>query len=188
MRFAMQVEEASSSCSLKTEARMDDFETIYIGSEDPDALDARMLCDERQIYLAAMTGQNAQHGIASGDLRSMRARFVVARNAMGEAMGCGAIRRHSYHVAEVRLFYVRPRYRGLEASLLSYLEEQARLLGYHMLRLSAMPAERSASRACEASGYRRVPADPDSLQPGETVCFEKPLGVADTGTVTPATK
>ncbi|WP_250515115.1 GNAT family N-acetyltransferase [Caballeronia sp. INDeC2] len=147
---------------------MTDFETIYIGSEDPDSLDARMLCDERSAYLAVTTGQGAQHCIAYSDLRSMRARFVLARNSMGEAMGCGAIRRQSYHVAEVRLFYVRLQYRGLEATLLSYLEEQARMLGYHRIRLFVTPAERSASRACESSGYRRMSDDP-------AVWFEKAL-------------
>lgn len=154
---------------------MSDSQTIYIGSEDPDSLEARILRDERAAYLAAMTGESGQHSTDPGDLRSIRARFVIARNAMGEAMGCGAIRRQSYKIAEVRLLYVRPQYRGLEATLLSYLEEEARLLGYHMVWLATMPAERCASRVCEAGGYRRMPTDDDRLQRGEAVRFEKTL-------------
>ncbi|SAL30040.1 hypothetical protein AWB73_02494 [Caballeronia turbans] len=164
---------------------MTDFETIYIGSEEPDSLDARMLCDERSAYLAAMTGKSAQQSIAYGDLRSIRARFVLARNSMGEAMGCGAIRRQSYNVAEVRLLYVRLQYRGLEATLLSHLEGQARLLGYHVLRLCVTPAERGASRACEARGYRRMSVEPGNRSADRSVWFEKALGDFDTA-ITPA--
>ena len=154
---------------------MNDSQTIYIGSEDPGSLDARILCDERSAYLAAMTGESRPPCMVPDDLRSIRARFVVARNAMGEAMGCGALRRHSYNVAEVQLLFVRPQYRGLEATVLSYLEEEARLLGYQMVRFVAIPAERSVSRVCEAGGYRRMCADGDRPGPGETVCFEKSL-------------
>ncbi|SAK83581.1 hypothetical protein AWB82_05600 [Caballeronia glebae] len=154
---------------------MNDSQTIFIGSEDPGSLDARVLCDERSAYLAALTGESGQRGMADDDLRSIRARFVVARNAMGEAMGCGAIRRQSYRVAELLRLYVRPQYRGLETVLLAYLEEEARLLGYQMVCLVATPAERSASLICEASGYRRMLIDDCRFQPGDTVCFEKSL-------------
>ncbi|EKS71559.1 MULTISPECIES: GNAT family N-acetyltransferase [Caballeronia] len=149
---------------------MDDSQTVYIGSEDPDSLDARILCDERSAYHAALTGESGQQCVADDDLRSIRARYVVARNAMGEAMGCGAIRRQSYHAAELMRLYVRPQYRGLEAIILSYLEEEARLLGYHTVCVVTTPGESNASRFCEASGYRRTPADERGA-----VCFEKTL-------------
>ncbi|MYF97010.1 MAG: GNAT family N-acetyltransferase, partial [Holophagales bacterium] len=62
--------------------------------------------------------------------------LLLGRNAEGEAVACGALRRLSAEQAEIKRMYVVPEYRGqaLGRRILEELESRAAAFGYKSLR------------------------------------------------------
>jgi GNAT superfamily N-acetyltransferase len=85
---------------------------------------------------------------------------LVARDASGEAVGCGALRPLGDGVAEVKGMYVVPgaRGRGLSKVVLAGLEAAARDRGWTTLRLETGPRQPEAMALYERAGYRSIPA------------------------------
>ena len=114
--------------------------------------------------------------VAAGDVVAPHGAFLVAR-VDGEAVGCGAVRRHDEGVAELKRMYVAPsaRGRGVARALLAALEATARDLGYGALRLETGLRQPEAMALYESSGYRRI--EPYGPYAGSelTVCYQKSL-------------
>ena len=85
---------------------------------------------------------------------------LVARDAAGEALACGALRELAYGVAEIKRMYVVPaaRGRGLSKVVLAALEAAARERGWTTLRLETGPRQPEAIALYEGAGYRPIPA------------------------------
>ena len=83
---------------------------------------------------------------------------VVARDADGMAVGCGALRAVSPDVAELKRMYVVPvqRGRGLSKRLLAALESAAARRGWTTLRLETGPRQPEAVALYEGAGYRPI--------------------------------
>jgi GNAT superfamily N-acetyltransferase len=80
---------------------------------------------------------------------------VLARDADGAAVGCGALRALGPDVAEVKRMYVVPeaRGRGVSKALLAALEESAAAHGWTTLRLETGPRQPEAVALYEGAGY-----------------------------------
>lgn len=85
---------------------------------------------------------------------------LVARDADGTAVGCGALRALGGDAAEVKRVYVVPaaRGRGVSKLLLAGLEDAARSRGWTTLRLETGPRQPEAIGLYEGAGYRPIPA------------------------------
>ncbi|MGY1666831.1 GNAT family N-acetyltransferase [Geodermatophilus sp. SYSU D00696] len=85
---------------------------------------------------------------------------LVARDADGTAVGCGALRALGADVAEVKRMYVVPsaRGRGVSKLVLAALEAAARSRGWTTLRLETGPRQPEAIALYEGAGYRAIPA------------------------------
>ena len=85
---------------------------------------------------------------------------LVARDAGGEAVGCGALRPLEDGVAEIKRMYVVPaaRGRGLSKLVLAGLEAAARDRGCTTLRLETGPRQPEAIALYEGAGYRPIAA------------------------------
>ncbi|MGY1734247.1 GNAT family N-acetyltransferase [Geodermatophilus sp. SYSU D01045] len=85
---------------------------------------------------------------------------LVARDASGAAVGCGALRALGDDVAEVKRMYVAPEARGQGVSklVLAGLEAAARERGWTTLRLETGPRQPEAIALYEGAGYRPIPA------------------------------
>ncbi|GAB3307347.1 GNAT family N-acetyltransferase [Geodermatophilus aquaeductus] len=105
---------------------------------------------------------------------------LVARDAAGTALGCGALRTLGDGVAEVKRMYVVPeaRGRGVSKLVLAGLEDAARARGWTVLRLETGPRQPEAIALYEGAGYRPIPAfggyvdDPDA---GCSLYYERDL-------------
>ncbi|MGY1592036.1 GNAT family N-acetyltransferase [Geodermatophilus sp. SYSU D00708] len=108
---------------------------------------------------------------------------LVARDADGTAIGCGALRALEPGVAEVKRMYVVPsaRGRGVSRRVLAALEAAALERGWTTLRLETGPRQPEAVGLYESAGYRAIPAfggyvdEPDA---GCSLYYERVLGPA----------
>ena len=84
--------------------------------------------------------------------------FLLARDADGTPLGCGGLRRLDATSGEVKRMYVVPARRGtgLATALLRALEQQARTLGWTVLRLETGTAQPDAMRFYEREGYAAI--------------------------------
>ncbi|GAB7045720.1 GNAT family N-acetyltransferase [Catenuloplanes indicus] len=84
--------------------------------------------------------------------------FVVARDAAGTAVGCGALRVLEDGTAEVKRMYVAPEARGTGTStaILRALEDRARDRGVTTVQMATTVRQPDAVRFYEREGYRRI--------------------------------
>lgn len=104
--------------------------------------------------------------------------FLVARDAGGEAVGCGALRPlGDGGVVELKRMYVRPegRGRGLGWVILIALEAEAERLGFNCLRLETGDFQPEAMSLYRAAGYREIPCFGACVQGPQSRCFERRL-------------
>jgi GNAT superfamily N-acetyltransferase len=148
---------------------------IQIVIEDPASSDSFALMGELSETLAQITGDDGKSSFDPSDLRSAKARFVVARNSDGEALGCGAFRPLEEGIAEVKRMFSRPGTRGVGSAILEFLEDEARALGYRALWLETRLVNEQAVRFYDRKGYQRIPNFGKYVGNPKAVCFEKNL-------------
>lgn len=102
--------------------------------------------------------------------------FLVAR-LDGDAVACGGIKRYDEATAEVKRMYTAPagRRRGIARALLTRLEDEARALGYSMIRLETGTAQPEAMRLYESMGYEPIDNYGRYAFDERSRCFEKHL-------------
>jgi len=100
--------------------------------------------------------------------------FLVA-SVDGKSVGCGGVRRISERVGSIRRMWVAEDVRGLGVGrrMLGALEEEARRLGFRIVRLETNRALGEAIAMYRKAGYREVP--PFNEEPYAHHWFEKRL-------------
>lgn len=150
-------------------------QSLVVRDESPDSDDARALLTELSARLAAITGDSGQASFSVDDLRAARAAFVVARDAHGQALGCGALRPLSDDVAEVKRMLAREGHAGVGSALLAGLEARARHFGYRAIWLETRRVNARAVGFYRARGYRERANYGRYIGRPEAICFEKDL-------------
>lgn len=148
---------------------------IEIGPENPRSRDASDLMEELSAFLLAMTGSSGEHSFSTEDVEGSRSVFAVARDPEGKAVGCGALRPLESGFAEIKRVYTRIRSNGVCTRILSYLEEEARKMGYDSVRLETRTVNHRAVAFYERNGYVRISNYGVYAHRTEAVCFEKSL-------------
>jgi len=90
---------------------------------------------------------------------------------------CGALRALEDGVAEIKRMYVRERVRrrGLATVMLRALEDEARRLGYGIVRLETGTLQPEAVAFYDANGYQRIECYRQWSGYPLSVCYEKSL-------------
>jgi ribosomal protein S18 acetylase RimI-like enzyme len=148
---------------------------LTIRAEDPGTPDALALIDELSAALAAITGDSGRSSFDPDDVRAAGALFVMARDASGQAVGCGAFRPLEDGIAEVKRMYARPGNHGVGRAVLSYLEAQAATMGYRALWLETRAVNERAVRFYRGIGYARIPNYGKYAGNSEAVCLAKKM-------------
>jgi GNAT superfamily N-acetyltransferase len=107
---------------------------------------------------------------------------LVAGDAAGTTLGCGALRHLGGEVAEVKRMYVVPeaRGRGVSKAILVGLEAAARERGWTTLRLETGPRQPEAVGLYERAGYRPIGAFGayvDAPDAAESLFYERVLSL-----------
>lgn len=146
-----------------------------VAAADPGEPDSVALMEELDGRLQALTGDSGRTLFKADDVRSEAGRFAVARDALGRALGCGALRPMSDSVAEIKRMYARPGSKGVGSAVLAWLEAEARLIGYRALRLETRLVNTRAVQFYLAHGYRRIENFGRYAGNPAAACFEKAL-------------
>jgi ribosomal protein S18 acetylase RimI-like enzyme len=149
---------------------------ITINEENPTSPDTQQLLTELSNTLAALTGSSGQASFDLSDVQVARACFVLARDAHGVALGCGALRPLQAQVAELKRMYARSAGRGVGSALLAHLEQRAREFGYQELWLETRKINQRAVNFYLTHGYREIPKYGKYAGNPLALCLAKALG------------
>ncbi len=148
---------------------------ISVAVEPFEAADSRALRGELGADLMARYAGHAEPGVkpSAWDV----AAFVVARDAGGGAVGCGALRELGDGAAEIKRMYVRPHARGAGVSrlLLAALEDEARTRGLGVIRLETGVRQPEAMALYASAGYTEIQGFGDYAGHPASRCFERKL-------------
>jgi putative acetyltransferase len=102
--------------------------------------------------------------------------FLIGR-VDGDAVACGGVARYDDVTGEIRRMYVVPeaRGRGLSRLVLEALEDEARALGYSLVRLETGKLQAAAVGLYVSAGFGPIPRYGSFANDPKSVCFEKRL-------------
>ena len=132
---------------------------MLVSLERPDQPEVLSLIAELDTYQAALYPPESNHGIDVAALGQPNVLFAVARDAQGNATGCGAIVLKGKS-GELKRMFVRPVHRGLGVgkALLAFLEAEALRAGCTQLMLETGIRQPEALGLYAGCGYvRRSP-------------------------------
>jgi putative acetyltransferase len=103
--------------------------------------------------------------------------FLLAREAAGAVIACGALRALGDGVGEVKRMYVVPQRRrsGVAGAVLAALEAEAVDRGWTVLKLETGTEQPDAMAFYERHGYRRIPNFGHYAGSALSVCYERAL-------------
>lgn len=148
---------------------------VRVTAESAVSADATALMRELSAALALITGDSGEASFDAAAMQDERARFAIARDRLGIAVGCGAIRPLRDGVAEIKRMLARPGCPGVGRTVLAFLEDEARALGYRELWLETRLINARAVHFYEKHGYRRRENFGEYIGNPAAVCFEKAL-------------
>jgi putative acetyltransferase len=129
---------------------------MHVALESPDQPEVISLFAELDAYQDTLYPPESRHSLDLASLKQPNVVFVVARNALGRAIGCGAVVLHAEY-GELKRMYVHPQSRGagVARKVLALLESTAKSLGCKLLKLETGPYQPEALRLYASCGYER---------------------------------
>ena len=149
---------------------------MIVGACDPGHPDALALLEEPSAVLTAITGDSGKSSFAVADARVESSLFVVARDAAGGLLGCGALRPLDEGVAEVKRMYARAATSGVAAALLAHLEREAGGFGCAQIWLATRRVNTRAIAFYRKQGYAEIAGYGKYVGRDESICMGKHLG------------
>jgi putative acetyltransferase len=129
---------------------------LSVSLEDPAQSDVVELLRHGVAFSASLYPPESRHQLPLDRLRRPEARFFVARDADGKALGTGALV-HCGDWAEIKRMWVEEaaRGRGIAGEILNALIAEACRAGVEMLRLETGIANHAALALYEKAGFKR---------------------------------
>lgn len=149
---------------------------VTIDIESPLQDDVRTLIAELNAYLLTLTPPEYCSHMTVEDMAGDDTTVFVARDG-GNAVACGALRRHRDGVGEVKRMYTLPprQGQGIGGRILDCIEELAREQWLTRLVLETGHAHHAAYRVYERGGFTRCGPVLDYLDTGWSVFYAKDL-------------
>lgn len=148
---------------------------ITVEKSDPFSSESHRLIEMLSAELAAITGNNGKANFTAEAMNDDNALWVLAKNAQGDAIGCGAIRPLTQNVAELKRMFSDRSVPGVGSALLTFLETSAKQMGYRELKLETRHINRRAVNFYQKKGYVRIENYGPYIGREEAVCFSKAL-------------
>jgi len=148
---------------------------MRIIERSPMDADAIILMEELSKTLISITGDSGKNSFNSDDVCISRSLFVIAYDESDEAVGCGAIRPIDENIAEVKRMFAKVKTKGVGSNILSYLEIEAKKLGYSSLYVETRIINEHAVSFYKNRGYCKISNYGKYTNNTKAICFEKKL-------------
>jgi putative acetyltransferase len=150
--------------------------TITIKAETPLQDDIRVLIRELNAALLELTPPEFCSHMTVEQMAAVDTTVFVAREN-GEAVACGALRRHPDRLGEVKRMYTRPSHRGrkIGAAIVEQIEALARSENVRQLVLETGDRHPAAWAVYERAGFTRCGPVLDYPDTGYSVFYAKSL-------------
>jgi putative acetyltransferase len=149
---------------------------VTVSVESPLQDEVRQLIGELNQALLALTPAEFCYHMTAEEMARPDTTVFIARED-GQAIACGALRRHDGGVGEVKRMYTRPNYqgRGIGGRILDAIEALARTENISRLVLETGDRHPAAWRVYERGGFARCGAVLDYPDTGYSVFYAKSL-------------
>lgn len=148
---------------------------ITVEKADPRSPASQFLITKLSAELAAITGDNGKSNFTMDSMDEERSLWVLARNNKGDAVGCGAIRPFTEHIAELKRMFSDSSSPSIGNSLLTFLEKSALSMGYDQIWLATRSVNHKAVNFYQKNGYERIDNYGPYVNRDKAVCFAKIL-------------
>lgn len=149
---------------------------VTIAAESPLQDEVRALIAELNATLLALSPPEFCFHMTAEQMAAPDTTVFIAREE-GQAIACGALRRHGDGLGEVKRMYTRPasQGRGIGGRILAAIEDLAREEGVTHLVLETGDRHPAAWRVYERAGFTRCGPVLDYPDSGWSVFYEKRL-------------
>jgi putative acetyltransferase len=144
--------------------------------EAPDAAGVAALIAALDAYQDTLYPPECRYALDLTSVADEQMRFIVARDAQGRALACGAVVLCAAY-GEIKRMWVQPEARGqgLAGQLLARLEAEARATGCPALTLETGPKQPDAIRLYARHGFAACGPFGDYRDDAMSVFMHKPL-------------
>jgi putative acetyltransferase len=150
--------------------------SVTISVESPLQDDVRSLIAELNATLLELTPPEFVFHMTAEQMAEPDTTVFIAREG-GQAVACGALKRHADGIGEVKRMYTRPSHRGrkIGAMIVEKVEALAREQGFERLVLETGDRHPAAWTVYERAGFTRCGAVLDYPDSKWSVFYEKNL-------------
>lgn len=150
--------------------------SISIAVESPLQDEVRTLVAELNATLLELTPPEHCHHLTVEQMAGADTTVFIARDG-GQAVACGALKRHTDGIGEVKRMYTRPSHRGkkIGADIVGLIETLARKEGLKRLVLETGDRHQAAWTVYERAGFNRCGPVLDYPDVKYSVFYEKAL-------------
>ena len=150
--------------------------TLSIAVETPLQDDVRVLVAELNATLLELTPPEFVFHLTVEQMAESDTTVFIARDD-GEAVACGALKRHDGGIGEVKRMYTRPSHRGrrIGAMIVEQIERRAREAGLTRLVLETGDRHPAAWTVYERAGFARCGPVLDYPESQWSVFYDKTL-------------
>ena len=129
---------------------------MTIAPESPDQPEVIALIAELDAYQDTLYPPESRHALDLASLKQANVLFMVARDGLARAVGCGAVVLNPAF-GELKRMYVSPpcRGQGIARKLLMALESESVRAGCKLLKLETGPFQPEALSLYTSAGYER---------------------------------
>lgn len=145
---------------LLPELRAPGLPRWHVAPLDACSAEAGTLMRELNEVLAAISGDSGAARYDPSRSQDPGCAFVVARDALGRAQGCAALRplpEGPPGTAEIKRMYARPGHQGVGSALLAALLKEARRQGYLRVWLETRRINTRALAFYQRQGFAEIP-------------------------------
>ena len=149
-------------------------DSITIVTINPDDKKAFEITEELSANLLIRFGSNGKNSFTDWQPDNSKFVFVIAE-LNNEIVGCGAFRPIDENTAEVKRMYSKLPQKKIGTSILTFLEEKAKNIGFTNLVLETRVKNHEAVQFYTKHKYQVIPNYGKYINRPEAICFGKSL-------------
>lgn len=149
-------------------------QNISIKITNPNDEKVLAITEELSTNLYLRFGSDGKNSFTDWQYGNSKFVFVIAE-IDNEIVGCGAIRPIDENIGEVKRMYLKFPGKGIGQTILSFLENKAKAIGYSDLVLETRVKNQEATQFYQKQGYKVIPNYGKYTDRPEAICFGKSL-------------